>query len=80
MTTIATCFLRRVQTDAHLAPATTYNLQIEVGNTNETSVEDLPVTLAGTRLEFDAILRVPVSGDPGPNGYAFHFALKEKSV
>jgi hypothetical protein len=37
---------------------------------------DLPVTLDSTSVVFDSKVRVPASTQPGANGYAIHFALK----
>ena len=50
--------------------------EVQIAPVGQTPVTDLPITLTSPHLSFDAILRIPASAQPGANGYAFHFALK----
>ncbi|RYZ91390.1 MAG: hypothetical protein EOP06_06955, partial [Proteobacteria bacterium] len=51
--------------------------KVSIGRDGAAPLENLPVTLTGSHLEFDAVLRMASTVQPGPNGYAFHFSLLE---
>lgn len=55
-------------------------VQVTMSLDGSDSIADLPVTLTSSRTSLDIIMRLPISVQPGPGGYALRFQLKESAT